>query len=38
MDKFISSIQAIKVPENLDLTTDELNAIKSKAAEPFDIL
>ena len=38
MDKFISSIQAVKVPENLDLTTDELNAIKSKAAEPFDII
>lgn len=38
MDKYISSIQAVKVPENLDLTTDELNAIKSKAAEPFDII
>jgi hypothetical protein len=38
MDKFISSIQAVKVPENLDLTTDELNAIKSKAAGLFDII
>lgn len=38
MDKFISSIQAVKVFGNLDLTTDELNAIKSKAAGLFDII
>lgn len=38
MNRFIASIQAVKVPENLDLTTDELNAIKTEAAEPFDII
>ena len=38
MDKFISSIQAVKVPENLDLIPDELNAIKAEAAEPFDLI
>ena len=38
MDKFMSSIQAVKVPENLDLIPDELNAIKAEAAEPFDLI
>lgn len=38
MNKFIASIQAVKVPENLDLTTEELNAIKAEAAEPFDMI
>lgn len=38
MDKFISSIQAVKVPENLDLTADELNVIKAASDSPFDLI
>lgn len=36
--KFIAAIRAVKVPEALDLTTDELNAIRAEAAEPFDLI
>ena len=36
--KLITAIQAVEVPEALDLTTDELNAIKAEAAEPFDLI
>lgn len=36
--KLIAAIQTVKVPENLDLSTDELNAIKAEAAEPFDMI
>lgn len=38
MNEFIASIQAVKVPENLDLIPDELNAIRAEAAEPFDMI
>lgn len=36
--KFIAAIQAVEIPEALDLTTDELNTIKAEAAEPFDLI
>ena len=35
---FVLAADDIEIPEALDLTTDELNAIKAEAAEPFDII
>lgn len=37
-EKLIAAIQAVEIPENLDLTTDEMNAIKAEAAESFDMI
>lgn len=37
-EKLIAAVQAVEIPEALDLTTDELNAIKADAAEPFDLI
>jgi len=37
-EKLLAAVQAVEIPEDLDLTTDELNVIKADAAEPFDLI
>lgn len=37
-EKLVAAISAVNVPEALDLTTNELNAIRAEAEDPFDMI